>query len=201
MVEGLVSVVIPRRSPRDDLVRDAEMSISAGDYSSKEFIFIPDIEGRGANWARNQGWRQAKGEYLLFSDCDCTWKPEALSVLMRALQRDPKASYAYCAFRWGSGQRALGPFSSVQVRRGSCFSTMSLFRAKDFPGFDESIRRLQDWDLYLTLLKRDGRLGVCVPLELFTTPEREGMSHGTEYVLSHREAVEIVAKKHGMKIE
>lgn len=198
----LISAIIPKRSPVDDSVRLAETSIAGQKFVETETIVVPDAAGRGANWARNRGWEKARGEYLLFSDCDIRWVPWALSTLLDALHRDPLASYAYCGFRWenpdGSARIVgLGPFTPEQVRQTSCFSTMSLFRAKDFPGFDESLRRLQDWDLYLTLLERDGRLGACVPAVLFSTPARPGISHGDAEV-AWKDAETIVKQKHGL---
>jgi glycosyltransferase involved in cell wall biosynthesis len=200
MVEGLVSVVIPKASPRDDEVKLAQHSLSKQTYDQVEFRIVPDREDRGANWARNQGKDFARGEFILFSDCDCEWVPDAIEKLVKALSRDPVASYAYCGFRWGDQLRGVGPFVAAEVRGTSRFSTMSLFRSKNFPWFDEKLRRLQDWDLYLTLLERDGRLGVAVPLCLFSTPVREGMSHGSEKDLSWEDADRIVRKKHGLPV-
>ncbi len=200
MIKGLVSVVIPKASPRDSGVMLAENSLLNQIYDKIDIRVILDTENLGANWVRNKGRGWAQGEFLLFSDCDCEWVPDAIEKLVSALSRDPVASYAYCGFRWGDQLRGVGPFVAAEVRGTSRFSTMSLFRAKHFPWFDEKLRRLQDWDLYLTLLERDGRLGVAVPLCLFTTPVREGMSHGSEKNLSWEDADRIVREKHGLPI-
>lgn len=198
MEQGLISIVIPKLSPRDDGLTLTEDSLARTTYPKKEFIVVPDSEKRNANWARNQGWRQAKGEFLLFSDCDCDWVSDALDMFVRALARDPNARYAYCAFLWGDQERGMGPFPGRAVIQMSRFSTMSLFRVEGFPGFDESLQRLQDWDLYLTLLMRDGRLGTCIPRVLFKTAAREGISHGGDHAISWDKAQEIVKKKHGL---
>ena len=46
---------------------------------------------------------------------------------------------------------------------------MSLIRRKDFPqsGWDESIKKLQDWDLWLQMLS-EGKTGLWIPQVLFT---------------------------------
>ena len=54
--------------------------------------------------------------------------------------------------------------------------TTSLIRAKDFPGFDESLKKFQDWDLWLTMLEQN-KTGVWVPEILFSVaPRKSGMS-------------------------
>jgi hypothetical protein len=51
-----------------------------------------------------------------------------------------------------------------------------LLRREHFPGFDESVRRLQDWDLWLTMLEA-GRTGTWIPETLFTClPHKGGIS-------------------------
>ena len=172
MVSGRVSVIIPKRWPEDAEVKLAEESLVSQDYRNIELLVCEDREKHGTNVARNVGWRKAQGEYLLFSEPTCLWKPWAVGTLVDALQRDPSASYAYCAF-WSENADntgrivGMGPFEPWQIREQSCFSGMSLFRAASFPGFDESSDYFQDWDLYLKLLECDGRLGTCVPAVLF----------------------------------
>jgi len=177
MVSGRVSVIIPKRWPEDAEVKLAEESLVSQDYRNIELLVCEDREKHGTNVARNVGWRKAQGEYLLFSEPTCAWKPWAVGTLVDALQRDPSASYAYCAY-WSENPDqtgrivGMGPFEPWQVREHSCFSAMSLFRAANFPGFDESASESKDQDLYLNFLERDGRLGACVPAVLFRMPAR-----------------------------
>jgi len=205
---GLVSIIIPKACPEDKDMTLAEVSLAAQDYPTKEFFVELDEKHEGAPVARNRGWKKASGEFLLFSDCDCLWQPTALSKLVAALRSDPLASYAYCAMEAvGCGYLidkgvvrtlCMGPFTPEDVLKSSKISTMSLFRAAGFPGFDESIKRLQDWDLYLTLLERDKRLGVCVPEVLFRTAARVGITYGPKQPISCEAAYEIIQRKHGL---
>ena len=84
--------------------------------------------------------------------------------------------------------------------------TTSLIRKKDFPGFDENIKRLQDWDLWLTMLEQ-GKRGIWIPKYLFTVHPGGTMSKWmpkifvryfkrNKKVHSYLDAVEIVKKKH-----
>jgi hypothetical protein len=99
-----------------------------------------------------------------------------LATLLAALQGTPEASYAYCSFRYGLKTFRLWPFDGDRLRQMNYIHTSSLIRRADFPGFDESIRKLQDWDLWLTMLE-SGRCGVWVPQVLFTAiPHKGGIS-------------------------
>jgi hypothetical protein len=74
---------------------------------------------------------------------------------------------------------------------------MSLIRSADFPGFDESLHRLQDWDLYLTLLAQ-GKRGVYCNDIIFTTKVRDGITHnGPVDIL---EAERRIKEKHDLPI-
>lgn len=134
----------------------------------KRFVFI-NQENKGAPAARNRGFQDAQGEYLFFSDADADLRPEALIELLRALKDDTKASYAYPSFRWGSKLFKVGPYNAEKLKTGPYIHTMALIRREDFPagGWDESIKKFQDWDLWLTM-SENGKSGVWVDKVLFT---------------------------------
>jgi len=73
---------------------------------------------------------------------------------------------------------------------------MSLVRRIDFPkdGIDESLKRYQDWDLWLRLLK-ENKKGIWINECLFDSEVREGsISNGGS--ISDEESRRILAKKH-----
>ncbi|KKW45216.1 MAG: hypothetical protein UY95_C0004G0018, partial [Parcubacteria group bacterium GW2011_GWA2_56_7] len=67
------------------------------------------------------------------------------------------------------------------LRRMNFIHTSALIRSDGFPGFDEAIKRFQDWDVWLTLLK-EGKEGVFVDEELF----RVLLPHGRAGISSWR---------------
>ena len=133
-------------------------------------------ENRGGNAARNRGWNASKGDFVLFCDADVIMRPDMLAKMLEALGQNPDASYAYSSFKFGWKKFRLWPFDAQKLREMNYIHTTSLIRREHFPGFDENIKRLQDWDLWLTMLEQDHR-GVWVPEFLFQClPHKGGIS-------------------------
>lgn len=124
-------------------------------------------ENKGSNFARNRGLGEAKGEFVIFCDADVRMRPDMLEKLSKALAEHPEASYAYSAFKFGWKTFGGIPFDAARLRERNFVHTTCLVRRADFPGFDEGIKRLQDWDVWLTMLAA-GKTGILVPEVLFT---------------------------------
>jgi glycosyltransferase involved in cell wall biosynthesis len=173
---------------------DAARTTAAGFESRLPIRFLAHPTNRGAPAARNRGAKNADGEYLFFLDADCVLRPDALRTLIEALLVTPAASYAYGGFLSGNRLNPGQPFDGDVLLSRNYISTMSLIRRKAFPQFDESLKRLQDWDLWLTMM-REGSSGVWCDEVLFETPMREhSISSGT---YSWSEAVAVLRRKHG----
>lgn len=136
--------------------------------SGKNAYYFFNQSNQGAPAARNRGFKEAKGEFLLFCDADAELNPVALEVMLEALKRTPEASYAYSSFNWGKKLFKLDEFNPERLKQMPCIHSMSLIRRQDFPaaGWDENIKKFQDWDLWLTMLE-NGKIGVWIPRVLF----------------------------------
>ncbi len=194
-------------------------------------------ENRGAAAARNRGFsvileepaagddRIQSGSYrpdksglqddhIIFCDADVTMHPDYLEKMHRALAEHPEVSYAYSSFKFGFKTFTCGSFSAERLREMPYITTTSLIRAKDFSGFDESLKKFQDWDLWLMMLAQK-KTGVWVPEVLFSiTPRKSGMSvwlpsfvHKIPWpifgwtpreVRRYREAERVILEKHGL---
>ena len=230
----MISIIIPTYQHGDSL-KECLDAIYAQSYTDFEVIVVNDgstdntanllkeyknpinaiyQENSGANSARNRGYREAKGEYLLFCDADLIANPEMLVKMKNALKNTPEAAYSYCDFMWGIKAFKLFPFSAEELKTKNYIHTTSLIRRELFPGFDESVERLQDWDLWLTMME-SGRIGTYIPEILFTVkPRKSGMSGWLPSVAykipwkklgikikrleTFREAEEIIRKKHSL---
>lgn len=230
----LVSVVIPTYQ-HAKTVAACIKSVQAQTYPSLEIIVVNDGStdhtmeilrefrntitvitqpNQGGNAARNRGLQATKGEYVVFADADVVMKPGMIEAFVEQLQKHPEASYAYSGFRFG-WKRFFGvPFDGDALRHTNFIMTTSLVRKKDFSGFDPNLRRLQDWDVWLTMLE-EGKRGVLVPGIWFSVvidgESRTGSSWLPSFAYSlpwpmfgwtpkriqkYQEAREILAKKH-----
>lgn len=190
----MISVIIPLYNRQKTIIKTLD-SLKAQTYKDFEVIIINDGStddseqvvakylqqnsgsnaysffnqtNQGAPAARNRGFKESKGDFLLFCDADAKLEPIALEIMLEALKRNPEASYAYSSFNWGKKLFKLDEFNPEQLKKMPCIHSMSLIRRADFPvsGWDESLKKFQDWDLWLTMLDH-GKIGVWIPRVLF----------------------------------
>lgn len=145
----------------------------------KDFeIIVSQDEWANANRARNAGYALAAGsQFVLFSDDDITWRPDGIQAMIDALRAHPEASYSYGSYLMGDRIQCTEPFDSETLKRRNFISTMTVIRRAYFPGFDDSIERLQDWALWLAMLHR-GYVGVHCGRIVFETAVRDGITRG-----------------------
>ncbi len=190
----MISVIIPAYNHAVELPKTLE-ALFAQDYTDIEIIVVNDGStdntdeviqpyldsvryiqqpNGGAPSARNNGFRHSKGEYVVFCDADLQFVPYALSHLLKALSDHEGASYAYYSFTWGKKVFQGRPFDADLLRKTPYIHTSALIRRADFPGFDERIKKFQDWDLWLTMLE-DGKTGYFLNENLaYIEPRRAG---------------------------
>lgn len=142
-------------------------------HPSVKFIFA---EHSGASAARNRGFKETHGDYVIFWDADILGKPDMLEKMLKAFKFNLNASYAYSSFNFGWKEFSCGPFDASKLKKVNFITTTSLIRRIDFPDFDESLGKFQDWDLWLTMLDHN-KIGVWVPEFLFIIkPRSKGLS-------------------------
>lgn len=188
---SLISIIIPNREGENPY---QTLESLASQSPSFEVVVVYD-EGKGANWARNRGAELARGDLFLFSDNDIIWEPDALKILSEALDKSDFAGYAYGWYTIDGFAYCQQEFDSELLRKKNYISTMSLIYRNLFVGFDENLKRLQDWDLWLTLLEHSVE-GVYCQKKIFSTEKRAGISSGLE--ISWSEAERLVREKHGL---
>lgn len=191
----MISIIIPLYNREKTIVKTLE-SIARQSYQVLEVIIVNDGSSdnservvaqylkniknnisyyffnqanAGAPAARNAGFRKSKGEYILFCDADVVLEPFALETMLQALNDNPGASYVYSSFNWGKKLFKLDEFNPEKLKKMPYIHSLSLIRRIDFPasGWDESLKKFQDWDLWLSMLKEE-KIGLWIPQVLFT---------------------------------
>jgi len=232
MLKEKISVIIPVYNQADKIIK-CLASVFAQTYDNLEVIIVDDgsndnllwvlssicrpliilqQENQGAPSARNYGFKVSTGELVIFLDADIILKPQALEKMYLALKADPEASFAYSAFRFGWKKFKLWPFDYNRLKLVPYIHTSSLMRRESFPGFDVSLKKFQDWDLFLTIAENGGR-GVFIAEVLFSVSSGGTMSSWfpkvffkfplktkkiREQIAKYDQAKEIIRTKHGI---
>ena len=191
-----ISVIIPLDPKRRQFFENFVLPLIEANNPAE--IIVNDNKG-GAPEKRNAGFDKSTQEYIFFCDDDIILPADHLQKLLDALLKpnETPIGYAYSGYHGIVMHPATHPmrgnfeiptrnFNPTALKQGNYISTMSLIRRNYFPKFDESLKRLQDWDIWLTMLK-NGLHGVAVHNNEFhayyldegitsnTNNEREGL--------------------------
>lgn len=180
----------------------------------KNRVKIINQENLGAPAARNKGFRESTGEFIIFADADVNAKPEMINKMLEALGKHPEASFAYSSFVWGKKKFPLRAFDVEALKKMNYITSTTLIRREHFPGWDEKLKKFQDWDLWLTMVGK-GRSGIWIPEFLFSIkPRKTGISNWLpsfmykipwekigwtpRAIKKYKEALKIIKAKHNL---
>lgn len=169
--------------------------------------FIKHSHNKGANAARNTGIREASGDYIAFQDSDDEWMPGKLAKQIEVFKHAPAdTGVVYTAFwRIEGNEKNYTPSRDVLMTDGYLFeellkrnfiTTQSILLKKacfeEVGLFDETMPRLQDWELLLRLSKRYPFFFIDEPLV--------NVYHTSGSITSNQEALtkalELLLEKH-----
>lgn len=198
-----VSVIIPSLSSRREFLSSRCIPAVLANDPAELFVLVSDGGGDG-NSKRNIGAYAATQDYLMFVDDDCILRPGCIARMLEEIFRySEQVDFVYSDYRLFSDDNGFpkgelkqpGSFSVDALHGGNYIHTMSLIRRASFPGFDPEIKRLQDWDLWLTMTSR-GSKGAYIRECLFDSWHIDKSVSST---VPFDEAYAAIVKKHGLK--
>jgi glycosyltransferase involved in cell wall biosynthesis len=134
--------------------------------------------GGNACITRNQGYKKAPAApFVLFSDDDIQWEPYALELLLDTLKKYPGRAYSYGAYERDCKIFCNQEWDENLLQHNNYIDTSSIVRRECLPNppFDPQLPILQDWDLWLRMLKA-GHKGIYCGRQIFTTTYNKGIT-------------------------
>ena len=117
----------------------------------------------GVQKARNFGFAKSTGDVVSFFDSDCYLEPGMAYKWMRMLEANKDVDFVYSGYKFTTGGGISSErFDPFTLRVSNYIATMFPMRREVFPGFDEELESLQDWDMWLTIVEK-GSKGVFIP--------------------------------------
>ena len=165
--DGLpISVIVPLSKHRTNFFYNYVYPLLEANNPME--IIVNDNDGLAPK-KRNDGYKKSTQPYVFFVDDDILLPADHLEKLYNELlnnefRSDKKIGYTYSGYKGivmypnthpmkGNFDISTRKFNAEQLKKGNYISTMALINRKHFPMFDESLKRLQDWDVWLTMLK------------------------------------------------
>ena len=133
------------------------------------YVYIPPEESRGGNYARNLGVKNARGRYVAFLDDDDEWLPTKIEKQM-LLVEEKHCRLVYCLrkyqdvsqgsvvkTRWEFRPKPSGNLHEI-IFRHYITNTSCILAEKqlieEVGGFDENLRKWQEYDLMIRMAQR-----------------------------------------------
>ncbi|MDZ7689381.1 MAG: glycosyltransferase family A protein [Halobacteriales archaeon] len=212
--QAVESVRLQTYEPVECIVVDDGSTDGTSEYLDSldydEMTVVRHEENHGQSVARNEGIKAANGEYVLFLDSDDILYPCAAESLVSAVEGSSEdvvgafASAKLVNHRGRVKKRTVpaGRMDEASLENANAIGGISctLFRRtvlEDVGGFDESLPRRVDVDLYLKILDEHALYG----FDEFCCERRihdEGLSSDTDAV---EESYRKIAENHGVERE
>lgn len=154
-----VSIIIPYAPYHTTIVEQA-IAAACSQSLKCDVIHIPDIEGHGAGWTRNQGVTAAVTPFVYFLDADDTIEPHTIETLLRYYRQ---GTYVYSDDQQGDSIHQTpdcGAYLDGSWHTVNALIPTAAFKAVG--GFNEELPAIEDLDLFLRL-QAAGICGVRCP--------------------------------------
>ena len=175
-----------------------------------QYIYIPKAESKGGNYARNQGIRAAKGEYIAFLDDDDYWLPAKIEKQV-ALLEQKDCELVHCGRKLeiiDNGKTHYRDLLPNPLEQGDmhkkilmtiCTTTTNILAKKqaliEVGLFDENLRFWQEYELTIRLAQRKPFYFVNEALSVYRIDHTDKNRLTNKYD-QWKDAVNYIHKKH-----
>ena len=131
---------------------------------------IMEQEHAGAQRARNLGSEAATGDFICAWDCDCVIEPDTAQTWVEQFEARPEIGFIYSGYKFLDEKGAIPSqeFDPWTLRVRNYVSTCFPVRREFWPGWNESLKSLQDWDFWLSAVEK-GAKGLFLEGYAFST--------------------------------
>lgn len=163
--DGLpVSVIVPLSEKRRDFFYNMVYPLLQAS-NVNEIIINTDLGN--APKKRNDGFDKSTQPYIFFCDDDILIPTNYIENLYNVLSKSPELAFTYTGYHGIVVHPENHPiktnfkipnieFDIQRLKFANYISTMSLMKREWFPRFDEKLKRLQDYDLWLSIVNKGG---------------------------------------------
>lgn len=186
-----IEIYVVNDHPTDQKLVEELREVVIASSRHRRVHYVVVKKNGGACKARNIALERAEGKYFACLDDDDEWMPEKVALQVQALENERGAAIAYCNARIryiDQGKENVrfaekqneGDIYCEQIEKnniGSC--SFPMFRTdvlKEVGGFDVSMPALQDWELYLRILKKYKAVYVHKPVAIYYFYDGERIS-------------------------
>jgi len=160
--DGLpISIIVPLSEKRKSFFYNYTLPLIEANEPKE--IIINSNHG-SAPKKRNDGFNKSTQPYVFFCDDDILLPANLLSKLFEIISNRKEISFVYTGYDGivmnphkhpmkGNYKIKSEDFNVENLKKYNYISTMTLIKRDCFIGFDENLKRFQDWDLFLSLTK------------------------------------------------
>jgi hypothetical protein len=121
---------------------------------------------------------------------------------IETFREHPDADFVYSGYEFVNNAAPPfpgEPFDPYLLKCGNYIATMFPMKRSVFPGFDESLKAGQDWDMWLTIVEKGGKGRFIEGFGFITEPSGEDSISGKGWAPNtFDETVRIIKEKHGI---
>lgn len=173
-------------------------------YSKRQNVTFLRQENQGLAWARNNGIRAARGEYILPLDADNRIRPNYLSKAVAVLDNNPAVGVVYAYAKYIGEKDGIWEFPAFDARKlllGNFVEACSVLRKSVWEGCngydpDMGIMGYEDWDMWIGAMEHGWKFHLVKEVLFDYRVVKGSMITGCSIPENRRHLIKYICSKH-----